>query len=62
VLSLDSFLLNQLTLDPDVVHDVFAEIEADMHRPPMTINDVLDALDQHAPGIVTAMRAEVGGR
>lgn len=62
VQSLDSFLLNQLTLDPDAVWEVFAEIEADMHRPPMTIDDVLGALDQHAPGFVAAMRAEIGGQ
>lgn len=58
VQSLDSFLLNQLTLDPDAVRDVFGELEQDLRRPPMTMDEVLDALYQHAPDFATAMREE----
>lgn len=62
VQSLDTFLLNQLTLDPDAVHGVFAEIEEDLRRPPMTIAEVLDAVEQHAPDFAAAMRAKVTSR
>ena len=62
VQSLDSFLLNQLTLDPDAVYEVFAEIEDDLRRPPMTIDDVVNALGQHAPDFAVAMRAEIASR
>lgn len=62
VQSLDSFLLNQLTLDADAVYDVFAEIEEDLARPPMTINDVVEALGQHAPHFTVAMREVIASR
>lgn len=59
VQSLDAFLLNQLALDQDTVHAVFAELENDLQQPPMTIDEVLDALAQHAPGFAAAMREEM---
>lgn len=62
VQSLDTFLLNQLTLDPDAVIEVFAEIEDDLHKPPMTVNDVLDALEQHAPDFAAAMRVAMASQ
>lgn len=55
--SFDEFLLNQWTLAPQVVLDVLREMEAHRNRPPKTVDELLNALQQPAPGFVTAVRA-----
>jgi hypothetical protein len=55
VQSLDAFLLNQWTLDPDVVRDTFREMEEDRTRPPRTVVELLDALAPLAPGFVESV-------
>jgi len=57
VQSLDSFLLNQWTLDPDVVVDVLSEMERDRLRSPRRISELLGALELLAPTFVSAARA-----
>lgn len=59
VQSLDTFLLNQWTLDPEAVRDVFDELERDLRRPPMSMADLFDALEQHAPNFTDVMREEL---
>jgi hypothetical protein len=54
--SLDEFLLNQWTLAPQIILDVLAEIEADRGRPPRTVEELLGALERHAPRFVEAVR------
>ena len=56
VQSLDSFLLNQWTLDTEVVLDVLSEMERDRLRPPRTVEELLAALEVLAPGFATAVR------
>jgi predicted nucleic acid-binding protein len=57
VQSLDAFVLNQWTLDIDVVLDALAEMERDRTRPPRTIEELLRALDPLAPNFARAVRA-----
>ncbi len=57
VQSLDAFLLNQWTLDADVVLDVLGEMERDRLRPPRTVPELLTALDPLAPGFAASVRA-----
>lgn len=57
VQSLDAFLLNQWTLDAEVVLDVLEEMERDRLRPPRTISELLEALEPLAPGFVVSVRA-----
>lgn len=59
VQSLDEFLLNQWTLDADAVTQVLRELEEDLRRPPMTLADVFNALEQHAPEFVDVLRQEL---
>ncbi len=59
VQSLDAFLLNQWTLDATTVRQVFAELGDDLRRPPITLDDVLAALEQHAPEFSAVMRSEL---
>lgn len=56
VQSLDAFLLNQWTLDPEAVREVFSELEMDLREPPMSIEGLLEALEQHAPEFTNVMR------
>lgn len=58
VQSLDDFLLNQWTLDPATVVDALLEMEADRDRPPKTVDELLAALEPHAPSFAAAVRAE----
>ena len=58
VQSLDEFLLNQWTLDPETVLDALLEMEADRDRPPRTVPELLDALEPHAPEFVAAIQTE----
>jgi hypothetical protein len=55
-------MLNQWTLDPEVVRDVFREMEEDRTRPPRTVLEILVALAPLAPGFVEAVRASDPGR
>ena len=57
VQSLDAFLLNQWTLDADVVRDVLQEMERDRLRPPRTVAELLAALDPLAPSFAASVRA-----
>lgn len=60
VQSLDAFLLNQWTLDAEVVLDVLEEMERDRLRPPRTVAELLAALEALAPGFAGAVRAHSG--
>jgi aspartokinase len=59
VQTLDGFLLNQWTLDSEAVTQVLAEMEEDRNRPPKTIAELLDALEQHAPEFAATVRREL---
>lgn len=61
VQSLDAFLVNQWTLDPEVVGDAFREMEEDRTRPPRTLAEILDALAALAPSFVDSVRATAAG-
>jgi predicted nucleic acid-binding protein len=61
VQSLDAFLVNQWTLDPEVVGDAFREMEEDRTRPPRTLAKILDALAALAPSFVESVRASAAG-
>jgi hypothetical protein len=61
VQSLDAFLLNQWTLDSEVVRDAFREMEEDRTRPPRMVLEILDALAPLAPGFVESVRASDPG-
>jgi hypothetical protein len=61
VQSLDAFLLNQWTLDAEVVRDAFREMEEDRTRPPRTVVELLDALASLAPGFVESVRVSDPG-
>lgn len=54
VQSLDAFLVNQWTLDPEVVRDALREMEEDRTRPPRTVVEI--------PARARASRAELCGR
>lgn len=56
VQSLDAFMLNQWTLDPDVVLDVLREMGRDRARSPRTVEELLGALEPLAPSFVAAVR------
>lgn len=56
VQSLDAFLLNQWTLDAEVVLDVLEEMERDRLRPPRTVAELLAALEPLAPGFAMFVR------
>jgi hypothetical protein len=60
VQSLDAFLLNQWTLDAEVVLDVLEEMERDRLRPPRTVAELLAALQPLAPGFAASVRAHSG--
>ncbi|MDA8203294.1 MAG: PIN domain-containing protein [Chloroflexi bacterium] len=60
VQSLDTFLVNQWTLDPEVVRDALREMEEDRTRPPRTEAEILDALAALAPSFVDSARASPG--
>jgi hypothetical protein len=57
VQSLDAFLLNQWTLDADVVIDVLGEMERDRVRSPRTLKELLDALEPLAPTFAASVRS-----
>ena len=61
VQSLDAFLLNQWTLDPEVVLEVLDEMESDRLRPPRTVAELLAALDALAPGFAASVREGASG-
>jgi len=61
VQSLDAFLLNQWTLDADVVLDVLGEMERDRLRPPRTVAELLTALEPLAPTFAASVRAHSAG-
>lgn len=52
VQDLDSFLVNQWTLDQQSVEETLADMEADRTAPPRTIPELLAALEPLAPGFV----------
>jgi len=56
VQSLDAFLLNQWSLDPDTVAAVLRQMEEDRTRPPKTVAEILMALRQVAPTFSDAVR------
>lgn len=62
VQSLDAFLLNQWTLDAEVVLDVLGEMERDRLRPPRTVEELLAALEPLAPNFAASVRAHSGSR
>ena len=57
VQSLDAFLLNQWTLDVEVVLDVLEEMERDRLRPPRTVEELVTALEPLAPTLAASVRA-----
>ncbi len=59
VQDLDSFLLNQLTLDRETVMQVLAAMEEDRNRPPQTVPELLQALEGLAPDFAAAAREEL---
>lgn len=56
VQSLDDFLLNQWTLDAAAVLDALLEMQAARDRPPQTVQELLAALEPHAPSFAAAAR------
>ncbi len=56
VQSLDAFLLNQWSLDADVVAEVIGEMEQDRTRPPKTVEELLAALAPMAPSFADTVR------
>lgn len=59
VQSLDAFLLNQWSLDPDALADVLQQMEEDRTRPPETVEEILIALRQLAPTFSDAVRGAI---
>lgn len=59
VQSLDAFLLNQWSLDPDTVAAVLDQMGEDRTRPPKMVAEILIALRQLAPAFSDAVRASV---
>ena len=57
VQSLDAFLLNQWTLDADVVLDVLGEMERDRIRSPRTREELVNALEPLAPTFAASVRS-----
>lgn len=60
VQSLDAFLANQWTLDPEVVLDALQEMEQDRTRPPRMVAEILAALELLTPSFVESVRGSVG--
>jgi hypothetical protein len=56
----DVFLCTMHELAPAQVQDALIRQAADLRRPPMTVNDVLDRLDQTVPEFATRMRDAAG--
>lgn len=53
----DVFLCDLYEHAPTQVHDALAKQAADLSRPPMTVNDVLDRLHESVPAFVSRVRA-----
>lgn len=53
----DTFLMDQLTPRPRRFVRIMHEQAADMRRPPMTVDEVLDRLERHAPLFVRELRS-----
>jgi predicted nucleic acid-binding protein len=52
----DDFLLDQLSLDPDIVIQILHEQAADLKNPPKTFDDILSALTPPAPNFVNEVK------
>jgi hypothetical protein len=55
----DQFLCNLLDLDPDAFVDVLREQAADLHRRPVTFEEILVRLERVGPDFVSGVRAHV---
>lgn len=53
----DTFLCSVYERAPTGIHAVLDQQAADLSRPPMTVEDVLDRLHAHVPEFVTRLRA-----
>lgn len=53
----DAFLCNVYERAPTGIHAVLDQQAADLNRPPMTVEDVLDRLHPHVPEFITRLRA-----
>jgi hypothetical protein len=53
----DEFLCDLYERAPSQVHDALAKQAADLSRPAMTVNDVLDRLQESVPKFVSRVRA-----
>jgi hypothetical protein len=53
----DAFLCSVYKRAPTGIHAVLDQQAADLSRPPMTVEDVLDRLHAHVPEFVTRLRA-----
>lgn len=61
----DEFLCNLFDLEPQAFVDMLREQAADLHKPPVTFDELLERLFRPAPDLVSAVRdhlATVGGR
>lgn len=61
-LSPDKFLLLLLQMDATGIIQILTQQAEDLHNPPMTVEKILDALEQHAPEFSNRMRREFGFR
>ncbi len=55
----DEFLCNQLDLDPPKVIQILRDQAADLQKPPVTFEKLLDRLEKMVPEFVALVRAEV---
>lgn len=57
----DEFLCNLFDLDPETFTELLREQAADLQRPPVTFDELLDRLEQAAPALVAAVRERLDG-
>ena len=58
----DEFLCNLFDLDPEGFVEILREQAADLQRPPVTFDELLDRLTYIVPELITAVREQVGHR
>jgi hypothetical protein len=57
----DEFLCNLFELDPEILTELLHDQAADLVKPPMNVDELLDRLARGAPEFVAAVRAHVAG-
>jgi hypothetical protein len=56
----DEFLCNLFDLDPEGFTEMLREQAADLQKPPVTFEELLDRLARPAPDLVAAVREHLG--